>query len=128
MSADTKDYVAVAERFISAAKGLRQSIGADIPLQQVMILVHLWRHGQSNQIELTRALDLKVAAASRHCRSLASYYVQAGENVKKKGQNLILAERNQTNNREMVYRLTEQTHEIMTSFMADLVEVNNEEA
>lgn len=85
-----------------------------------MILVHLWSHGQSNQIELARALDLKVAAASRHCRSLGSYYVQTGENVKEKEQNLILAERNKTNNREMVYRLTDETQAIMTTFIENL--------
>lgn len=124
MLLNSQDTTAVAERFILAAKGLRQAIGADIPIQQIMILSYLWRNGQSNQIELALALDLKVAAASRHCRSLASYYVQAGENVKEKGQNLILAERNKTNNREMVYRLAEPTHEIMTSFLANLGGIN----
>ncbi|MFZ2949565.1 MAG: helix-turn-helix domain-containing protein [Desulfuromonadaceae bacterium] len=120
MPADTKDCMVVAERFITAARGLRQAVGADVPLQQVMILVHLWRHGQSNQVELARALDLKIAAASRHCKSLSSYYAQTDDAIKEKGQKLILAERNPLNSREMVYRLVDNTQGVLSRFMLDL--------
>jgi DNA-binding MarR family transcriptional regulator len=124
MSPNSQDTTAEAERFIVAAKALRQAIGADIPIQQVMILAYLWRNGRANQIELALALDLKVAAASRNCRSLSSYYVQVGDIAEERGQNLILAERNQTKSREMVYRLTEPTNEIMTSFLSSLGGIN----
>lgn len=124
MSPNSPDTTAVAERFIQAAKGLRQVIGTDIPIQQVMILTYLWRNGRANQIELALALDLKVAAASRHCRSLSSYYVQVGDVAEERGQKLILAERNQTNSREMVYQLADHTQEILSRFMLVLAGTN----
>lgn len=123
MSRKAEDSMGAAERFIAAARGLRQAVGADIPLQQIMILVYLWRHGQSNQIELARALDLKVAAASRHCKSLSSFYVQKGNTAEERGQRLILAKRNPVITREMVYRLAENTHEVIFSFLSDLAGV-----
>lgn len=120
MSVKNTKQLDAADRFIAASKGLREAIGADIPLQQVMILAYLFRHRQCNQIELVRALDFKVAAASRHCKSLSSYNVQVGDSLEQRGQQLILAKRNPVATREMRYSLTDRTRSFMATFMATL--------
>lgn len=124
MSVEAEKQMAAAERFIAAARGLRQEIGADIPLQQVMILAYLFRHGQSNQVELARALDLKIAAASRHCRSLSEFHVQSGDLVKAKGQRLIVADRHQLKSREMVYKLADHAKEYLSRFLLVLADAD----
>ena len=109
-----------AQHFVRAAKGLRRSVGADIPVQQMMILVYLWEKDGCNQMELVYELDLKKAAASRHCRSLSTYTVQQEGQPEEKGQRLIIAERSPNSGREMRYRLTDQAREIVSRFVADL--------
>lgn len=119
MPTDNKSIM-VGVNFILAAKRLREAIGTDIPIQQVMILTYLFINGRAKQIELARALDLKVAAASRHCRSMSSYNVLEGDETVERGQRLIIAERNPVKSREMQYMLTDNTNDIMSTFLTSL--------
>ena len=105
--------------FITGAKELRSAIGSDIPLQQIMILVHLWLHGKCRQTDLCRELDMLRAAVSRHCRSMSSYYVAGDEGVVEKGQQLLITERD-TYLRHDYYWLSERGQKIMDRFAAEL--------
>jgi len=106
-------------RFIAGAKELRSAIGSDIPLQQIMILVHLWLHGKCRQNDLVKELGMLRAAVSRHCRSLSSYYVPGEEGAVEKGQQLIVTERD-TYLRHDYYWLSERGQKIMDRFAAEL--------
>lgn len=115
-----------AQQFIQGAKQLRSSIGADIPIQQLMILTYLWDMDACNQKELAQALGLKKAAASRHCRSLSHYTVERDGQPEEKGQKLIIAERSSASGRETVYRLTETTRDIISRFLTHLADTGQE--
>lgn len=109
--------------FITGAKELRSAIGSDIPLQQVMILVHLWLHGKCRQTDLCKELGMLRAAVSRHCRSMSSYYVPGEEGFETKGQHLLVTERD-TYLRHDYYWLSERGQEIMNRFAAVLIGMN----
>jgi len=111
-------------QFIAGAKGLRSAIGSDIPLQQIMILVHLWLQGRCRQTDLCKELGMLRAAVSRHCRSMSSYYVPDEDGAVEKGQHLLIAERD-TYMRHEYYSLSEQGKEIMDSFAAALEGMND---
>jgi hypothetical protein len=65
---------------------------------------------------------MHISAASRHCRSLSSFFKKTADgSTRQKGQELIFAERNKTNSREMLYRLTPKTEELITEFMSKIV-------
>jgi DNA-binding MarR family transcriptional regulator len=120
----------MAYRLIEGAKGLRGVFGSDMPFQQIMILLYLWLHSSSdptnnsykiNQRQLSDNLGIMLAATSRHCRSLSSYYVKDPDDSTKeiqKGQNLIVAERNRVRNNEINYRLTAETEAIITKYLS----------
>jgi len=105
--------------FIAGAKELRSAIGSDIPLQQVMILVHLWLHGKCRQTDLCKELGMLRAAVSRNCRSMSSYYVPGEEGYVTKGQQLLVTERD-TYLRHDYYWLSKRGQEIMDRFAAEL--------
>jgi DNA-binding MarR family transcriptional regulator len=106
-------------RFIIGAARLRTAIGSDIPIQQVMILVHLWLHGKCRQTELCKELGMLRAAVSRHCRSLSSYNVRGDNGAIEKGQHLLVTERD-TYLRHDYYCLSGRGQEVMDRFAADL--------
>lgn len=122
------DNALMSLRFIAASRLLRQHYNTDMPYQQVMMLVCMYYNELKdkpalNQTAIAKILGLKIAACSRHCRSLSTFYVKdKDEQPKQMGQGLIIAERNLTNAREVNYRLTAETKANIAEFIERLGE------
>jgi DNA-binding MarR family transcriptional regulator len=121
---DDQGRTAAMVRFTSAMKKLREHVGSDFTTQQTMILVALWLDPGQSQTELAKVLDLKIAAASRHCRSLSEFTRPKGDSdFITKGQHLIIGARDPRRANTMRYRLTEESIELMNQFASDLAGV-----
>lgn len=116
----TVDLVGLPERrFTNACQILRRSVPGEIPLVQLMILVHLYDHDGSSQANMCKLLSILPAACSRHCRSLATSYVRnadTGELVKK-GQGLIVSQRDPVNARQTMHSLTSEARGVVRQFI-----------
>lgn len=121
---DDKGTTAAMMQFNYALKELRSVIGSDFTTQQCMILVSLWLDPGQSQTELAHDLGMKIAAASRHCRSLSEFTRPAGDNdYVVKGQKLIVGSRDPRRANTMRYHLTDETRALMDKFAADLAGV-----